>query len=527
MTDVTIKQKKDTKTNPFAVLWGWAQPFKKGLVRSVVLASVGVLCSMLLYFAATAVVNGLFEGVQDYSFYALHLSYALVGIILHGVLYSAALSQSHRATFKILKHVRELLFIKLPKLSLGDIMSIPSGAIKQKIVDGVEGMERPLAHFIPEFSSNLITPLFIFIYLLVLDFRMGLLALATVPLGVYFMICMTRNYSADYQGSVAANQSMNAAVVEYIQGLEVIKTFNQDERSYAKFRDKVYANAQYYYDWMKRCMNFSSLSKEFLSSNLIAVIPVGILIFIGGSLDRSTFIATIILSLGLLDPIIKLASFTDDLAKVSTTVSEIQHIMDMPEQVHATESVMISDHQIQLEDVSFAYTAETDVLHGVSLDIEAGSLVALVGPSGSGKSTIAKLIAGFWDVDRGSVRLGGKNLRDIPLQQLYDQVAFVSQDQYLFNDTILNNIRMGQLSATDAEVKEAARRSGCDAFIRELEEGYNTVVGARGVHLSGGERQRISIARAMLKDAPVVILDEATAYIDQRMKQLFNGRSAS
>ena len=186
-----------------------------------------------------------------------------------------------------------------------------------------------------------------------------------------------------------------------------------------------------------------------MSSNLIAVIPVGILIFIGGSLDRSTFIATIILSLGLLDPIIKLASFTDDLAKVSTTVSEIQHIMDMPEQVHATESVMISDHQIQLEDVSFAYTAETDVLHGVSLDIEAGSLVALVGPSGSGKSTIAKLIAGFWDVDRGSVRLGGKNLRDIPLQQLYDQVAFVSQDQYLLM-TRSTNIRMGQLSATDA-----------------------------------------------------------------------------
>ena len=204
----------------------------------------------------------------------------------------------------------------------------------------------------------------------------------------------------------------------------------------------------------------------------------------------------------------------DSLAKVGTIVGSVDAILNGAEQDHGEASVEFRGRDIKLSHVSFGYHADKEVLHDVSLTIPAGSMTAFVGPSGSGKSTIAKLIAGFWDVTSGSITLGGQDLKRVPLKQLYDQVAFVSQDNYLFDESIRENIRMGRPAATDAEVEAVAKAAGCDAFIRGLERGYDTVVGGGGAHLSGGERQRIAIARAMLKDAPIVVLDEATAYID-------------
>ena len=195
-------------------------------------------------------------------------------------------------------------------------------------------------------------------------------------------------------------------------------------------------------------------------------------------------------------------------------MGQVDEILNAEEQQHSTTPVTFAGHDIVLDHVSFDYHDDKEILHDVSLSIPAGRMTALVGPSGSGKSTIAKLAAGFWDVKTGSITLGGRDLKDIPLQQLYEQTAFVSQDNYLFDDTVRENIRMGRLNATDAEVEAAAHAAGCDSFIGELEHGYDTMVGGGGAHLSGGEKQRISIARAMLKDAPIVILDEATANVD-------------
>ncbi len=213
-------------------------------------------------------------------------------------------------------------------------------------------------------------------------------------------------------------------------------------------------------------------------------------------------------------PIVAAFNFVDTLAQVGTTVGQVDEILKAEEQVHGDQPVTFENHDVKVQNVSFGYHEDKEILHGVSLDIPQNSMTALVGPSGSGKSTLAKLIAGFWDVKSGTITMGGHDLKDIPLTELYDQVAFVSQDNYLFDDTVRENIRMGRRDATDAEVEAAAHAAGCDSFISGLEHGFDTMVGGGGAHLSGGERQRIAIARAMLKDAPIIVLDEATAYID-------------
>ena len=247
---------------------------------------------------------------------------------------------------------------------------------------------------------------------------------------------------------------------------------------------------------------------------MLTVLPLGWVFYTHGTLTAETFITVIILALGMSGPIVAAFNFVDTLAQVGTTVSQVDEILKADEQVHGEKPVELAGHGIEVKNVSFGYHADKEILHDVSLSIPQSGMTALVGPSGSGKSTLAKLIAGFWDVKSGSITMGGHDLKDIPLTQLYDQVAFVSQDNYLFDDTVRENIRMGRLSATDAEVEAAAEAAGCSGFIAGLEHGYDTVVGGGGAHLSGGERQRIAIARAMLKNAPVVVLDEATAYMD-------------
>ena len=246
---------------------------------------------------------------------------------------------------------------------------------------------------------------------------------------------------------------------------------------------------------------------------MVSVLPIGGLLVKNGSLSAQDFVTVIILSVGAITPINTMMSYSDDFRTMGTIFGEVRAILDAPEMIRPAEGEVPERNDLELKDVRFAYQ-EKEVLHGVSMAIPEGSFVALVGPSGSGKSTIARLIASLWDVSEGSISLGGTDIRQIPQEAYADKIAFVSQDNYLFNMSVRENIRIGRPSATDAEVEEAARQSGCHDFILGLEKGYDTMVGSSGGHLSGGERQRISIARAMLKAAPIVILDEATAYTD-------------
>ena len=381
-------------------------------------------------------------------------------------------------------------------------------------------MESTFAHLIPEMTANVLVPLVIVVYLFVMDWRMALLSLVTLVVGLAVMSAGMKNYPVKWEGAVKAGKQMANAIVEYIGGIEVVKAFSQSAGSYKKYSDAVNYNANYYVDWMRENQKTMSAYNAILPSVLICVLPCGFAFWLSGSLELSTFLSIVIFSLGLIGPIIAAFTFTDDLAVLGTNVEEISQLLNAEELNHKDTPVKLADTGISLRSVSFSYDGTTEVLHDVNLAIRPGTMTALVGPSGSGKSTVAKLIAGYWDVTSGSITLGGYELKDIPLSEISDQISYVSQDNYLFNRSIRENIRMGKPSATDAEVEQAAKQSGCDAFIRKLDNGYDTIVGSAGSHLSGGERQRIAIARAMLKNAPVVILDEATAYIDPENEAL-------
>lgn len=502
------------KQSPLLRIWGWGKDEHGSLIFAIISALIGVALGMLPYFAAAQVIIKMLAGEKSLSLYLPWLGIGLAGYIARTLLYNLALSKSHKATFSILKTIRQKILKKLPKLPLGTVMDMQSGKMKQIIVDQVDGMETTLAHLFPELTANIAGPVMIVIYLFILDWRMALLSLVTIPVGMAFMMSVMGNYSKDYEGAVKTTQEMNGTVVEYINGIEVIKAFNQGKSSYAKFTDRVRANASYYYNWMKKSQFGTAAAYATMPATLITILPVGWLWYRGGSLPIETFIMVIILSLGIAEPLIAAMNFVDTIATVGTTVASVDELLSAEEQQHGDKEARIKGTDIELAHVSFGYHEDKNILRDVSLSIPAGSMTALVGPSGSGKSTIAKLIAGFWDVKDGTVSMGGVDEKKIPLKQLYDRVAFVSQDNYLFDESVRENIRMGRLSATDKEVEEAAKAAGCDAFIRTLEKGYETNVGGGGAHLSGGERQRIAIARAMLKDAPIVILDEATAYID-------------
>ena len=502
------------KQSPIQRIWELGESEHGKLITAVILAVVGVICGMTPYFAAAKIIVLLLAGESTFAAYVPWLLTALLSYLLRTVLYNGALSISHQATFQILKTIRQLLLQKLPRLPLGTVIDTSSGKLKQIIVDQVDSMETTLAHLFPEMTANLTAPVLTLLYLFLLDWRLALLSLVVFPIAFFFMMTVMGGYAKDYAGAVQATNEMSGAMIEYIHGIEVIKAFNQGKNSYARLTDKVRANAQYYYDWMRRSQLGMSMAYAFFPAQMLTVLPLGWLFYLHGSLSAETFITVIILSLGMSAPIVAAFNFVDTLAQVGTTVEQVDEILKAEEQQHGQTPVKFSDHAIGLSHVSFGYRDDQEILHDVSLTIPQGGMTALVGPSGSGKSTIAKLVAGFWDVKKGVITMGGHDLLEIPLTQLYDQVAFVSQDNYLFDDTVRENIRMGRRDATDAEVEAAAHAAGCDSFLPHLENGYDTVVGGGGAHLSGGERQRIAIARAMLKDAPVIVLDEATAYID-------------
>ncbi len=500
--------------SPVGRIWELGEKEHGKLITAVILAVIGAACGMAPYFAAAKIIVLLLAGENAFSAYAPWIITALAGFLVRTVLYNGALGISHRATFSILKTIRRKLLAKLPRLPLGTVMDTSSGKLKEIIVDQVDSMETTLAHLFPEMTANILTPLLTVVYLFILDWRLALLSLAVFPIAFFFMMTVMGGYAKDNEGAVRATTEMSTTVIEYINGIEVIKAFNQGKASYTKLTDKVRANAQYYYDWMRRSQLGMSMAYAFFPAQMLTILPFGWLFYTHGTLTAEAFVTVIILALGMAAPIVAAFNFVDTLALVGTTVSQVDEILKAEEQEHGTQSVEFADHGIEVSGVSFGYHDDKEILHDVTLSIPQNGMTALVGPSGSGKSTLAKLIAGFWDVKDGKITMGGHDLREIPLGELYDQVAFVSQDNYLFDDTVRENIRMGRISATDAEVEEAAHNAGCDSFIGDLEKGFDTLVGGGGAHLSGGERQRIAIARAMLKDAPIIILDEATAYID-------------
>lgn len=494
-------------------LMTFIRPHRSGFALSVVLAIISVASGLVPYFAVAEIVNLLISGEMDFSVY---LQWGLIGLIAYfarSIFHGLSTRCSHEATFRVLSEMRRTIAEKLTRVPMGYLTATPSGRLKTTMVERIEQMEVPLAHIIPEMTANLLVPVALVVYLFVLDWRMALASLATIPLGMLCYMAQMKEYPKKYAAVMQANKHMNATTVEYVGGIEVIKAFNQSAASYEKFTDAVRQNTRLMLEWMKSTQGYSALMMTLWPAVLIAVLPVGCLLYQNGSLSASDFITIAILSLGIIGPLVAAIFLTDDFSKIATITGEIAAVLEEPELDRPKAQKKLEGHDISLRDVHFAYK-DVQVLNGVSLDIKASTRTALVGPSGSGKSTIAKLIASYWDVSSGRITIGGIDVKTLPPEQVMDLIGYVSQDNFLFNVSVRENIRMGRPEATDEDVEAVAKAAGCHDFIMSLTHGYDTIVGGAGGHLSGGERQRVAIARAMMKSAPIVILDEATSYTD-------------
>lgn len=484
-----------------------------GLTASVVLAVLGAAAGIVPYIAAAQILTLICAGMYELGPIATAASVALVGYLGSVWLASASTIISHRCAFITLNSIRKALTDKLSRVPMGTVLDQPSGTFKTLIVDTVEKLELPLAHMVPELTANTLIPVLMLAYLFVLDWRLALISLITIPVGICCYMGMMKDYGPRYARVLDASKNMDAAIVEYIGGIEVIKGFNQSTASYGRYVDAVRANEDAKVTWFRQTNPFYVAGVTIMPSCLIGVLPLGSFLYLSGDISASALITCIILALGLVKPLMQALRYTDSLAMVDSTVAEVSTLLDAPEMKRPSTPVEIPNYRITFDKVSFGYGKE-EVLHGISLAIEPHAMTALVGPSGSGKSTVARLIASFWEADGGSVGIGGIDVKNIPLEQVMRSISYVTQDNYLFDLSVRENIRMGKPDASDAEVEEAAQRASCHEFICALPAGYDTCVGSAGARLSGGERQRIAIARAVLKDAPIVILDEATAFTD-------------
>ena len=507
---------KTSEQKRSAALWlmELAQGRRGEYALSIFAALLGVACSLIPYFIIIKIITALVNGTAELSRCLVLCAWMAGFWVLRYVLHSVSTSLSHHATFCVLANTRTRLLDKLATLPLGTVLDRSSGSYKNIIVERVDSIETTLAHLLPEMTANIVGALAVLVLLFTLDWRMGLSMFIVLPLGILCFMSMFSGYNEKFQRTVTSTKALNDTAVEYIGGIEVIKAFGQSKTSYAKFVSAAKEGADCFIDWMRGSLFGQVAGMAIFPSTLLGILPVGCLLYMHGTLSAETFLTVIVLSFGVMQPLITAFSYTDDIAQVRTIVGEVAEVLS-GEDMHRPEKAekLPVDHSIELKNVRFAYH-DKEVLHGISLRIEPGTVNALVGPSGSGKSTIARLVASLWDVKDGAIELGGVDLRILPLAECTKRIAYVSQDNYLFDLSVMDNIRMGRKGASDEEVIAAAKRCGCHEFIVSLENGYQTVCDASGGHLSGGERQRISIARAMLKDAPIVILDEATSYTD-------------
>ena len=506
-----MEEKKKSWTSR---LLEWSAPQKPLYLWSVLLAVGNVILKIIPYFLIADIVRMFLGGEKEFSKYLIKAGFIAISFIVAELLHSASTTLSHKATFSVLADIRKMCCDKLGKVSLGYVKDTPSGTFKNILVERIDSMETTLAHIVPEFTSNLLAPVIILVYFFTIDWRLALWSMLPIVVGFLSYGGMMIDYKPNFERTVKATKELNDAAVEYIDGIEVIKAFGKTESSYSKFTKAAREQADSFINWMKGCAIYHGLAMTVTPYTLLTVLPLGAHYVVNGTLALSDFILCVILSLGIVGPIITVMSYTDDLGKIDVIVGEVAGILAQPELQRPQQSAAVSaDNSVTLENVHFGYH-EKEVLHGIGMELKAGSVNAIVGPSGSGKSTIAKLIASFWDASSGSIKIGGADIRQLSLKEYNQKIAYVAQDNYLFNETVMENIRHGKPDATDKEVIEVTKKSGCYDFIIQLENGFETKVGGAGGHLSGGERQRISIARAMLKDAPIVILDEATAYTD-------------
>ena len=486
---------------------------------SIFLAVLGEMFGIVPFLMVALLADELYRGTATIQRVLFFCGIAAICQLIKMLLTWRSSLMSHKISFTILKNIREAITDRMAKVPMGVMLETPTGTFKNLIVDNVAKLEDSMAHFMPELPSNIAAPLCSILLIFILDWRMGLASLITIPLGILFFAAMMRGYGPRMENYMRSANDMNSSLVEYVNGIQVIKAFNRSASSYGKYSKSV----NYFHDstmeWWSQCWFWNAAARAVLPSTLLGTLPVGAWLYMEGTLSLPVFLISLVVPLGFVAPLMKVSEAMEQVSMIKGNLEQVTAFLKTPELVRPSEPVSLGERTYQFEDIHFGYK-ETEVLHGISFQTRPGTMTAIVGPSGSGKSTIAKLMAGFWDVTSGSVRFGGQDIRQIPFEQLMGEISYVAQDNFLFDKSIRENIRMGNPAATDEEVEDAAKAANCHDFIMQLEQGYDTLAGDAGDRLSGGERQRITIARAMLKPASVVILDEATAYADPENEAL-------
>lgn len=510
----------------FKKVLDYAGEYRRLTYRSVAVLLLGVTMSVLpFWFAYQLILPLLGYGALEPAGAVCRVVAIAVCGILYALLYVRGLALSHQAAYHTLENIRVSLQKKLEAQPLGTIQEKGVGVLKKMFIDDIESIELLLAHAIPEGISNVAVPVIVYIAMFFADWKLALLTLCSLPLGFVAMGAMYKQGTSKMGAYYGAAQKMNSTIVEYINGMEVVKVFNRDGDSYKRFEMDVKNYRDFTLDWYRVCWPWMALYNSIIPCTAMFTLPLGAWFVLQGWSTLPDLVLVLCMSFGIGAPLLRSLSFLSTMPQVNFKIEALEQLMSAPPLQQTDRPFAGKNHSISFEDVRFGYQEE-EVLHGVSLSAREGSLVALVGESGSGKSTLAKLLVHFYDVSGGAVKIGGQDVRDMSIESLNDQISYVSQEQFLFNMSLLENIRLGKLDATDEEVLSAAEKAQCGEFLARLPHGIHTMAGDGGKQLSGGERQRISLARAILKNAPIVVLDEATAFMDPENEEKMNAAIA-
>lgn len=487
---------------------------KSKIFAAVFIAIIGVGFGVIPYFSVAAIINNLVAKNTNLNNYYPYIFAVFLGFLASILFHEISTIISHNLAYRIIEDKRKLLADKLSKISMGEVERKSSGQWSQFMVETLDKMEKPIAHVIPEVIANIFIPIVLIITIFIMDWRIGIANLLTIPLGLLFSMLMMRGYEEKSKRYQEAAKAMNTTMVEYVNGIKVIKAFNKSASSFGKFRKTVEENKNAMLDWYLSVCFSMTATMETIPSTMVFVLPASLYFFMKGSVEVGTLITCILLSYASYKPLIKAMSHMETIANIKVVFEEIKKIMEIPNLKRGEEVRDIKSYDVEFKDVTFAYEESKNVLNNISFKANENELTAIVGNSGGGKSTITKLIAGFWNVSNGEILIGKTNLNELPLKQNMELVSYVSQENFLFNKTILENLKMAKEDASMDEIEEACEKASCYNFIKGLPNGYETIVGKGGANLSGGEKQRIAIARCFLKNSPIVLLDEATAYSD-------------
>lgn len=500
--------------------------YKKYTVIASVLTTLGIIANVAPYFFLYQLILPLTRHqLPDFHFVVVRILLIFACLAFYAISYTTGLCFSHVSAYNTLKNIRISLKSKLENQPLGNIKEMGTGQIKRVFTDDIDQIELLLAHAIPEGIANLLVPLIVIIAMFIVDWRLALLTLAIIPVGIFAMSMMLKAGMIKMGAYYESAKKMNNTIIEYVNGMEAIKVFNKDGDSFRRFGDAVRGYRDFTLAWYKVCWPWMAVYNSTLPCLAFFTLPIGALLVLNGTIDLSQLLLVLCMSFSIGSSILRALSFGGKIPQLDYKIAELEKMMNGDAIKQGTHSFEGKNYDIEFKDVKFSYK-EDEVLHGINLTLKQGTTTALIGESGSGKSTLAKLLVHFYDLDSGSIKIGGQDITDMSIEALNNQISYVAQEQFLFNTSLYENILIGRPTATREEVLDAARRAQCDEFLARFPKGIDTMAGDSGKQLSGGERQRISLARAILKNAPVIVLDEATAFMDPENEEKMNAAIA-